>query len=73
MAEQLVMNANGHDTHAFDKADKVSMQEAEARFNELKQRGIWIEPGKDGEPGRILKVFDPSVDTMRFQPQLKAG
>lgn len=69
MGVQKVMSQSGHDEYAFDKADKVSVAEAEARFKDLAKRGIWI----DTENQTVLKHFDPTVEVMRFQPQLVGG
>ena len=74
MPKQQVLDHTGHSTFEVDKADKVSLAEAEKRFKELTGRGfIAIEPGKDGEPGRIVRKFDPEVETTIFQPQLQGG
>ena len=70
-----VMSRNGHDQFAFDKSDKMSVAEAEKRFNELvgTKKFMAIEPGKNGEPGRLLKAFDPDVEETLFQPSLQGG
>lgn len=74
MPKQQIMDHTGHTTEAWDKADVVGIKDAEARFKELTGRGfVAIEPGKDGAPGRMLKKFDPEVETTLFQPQLQGG
>ena len=75
MPTQKVLDHTGHSEKVWDKADKVAVTEAEARFNELvkTQRHIAFEPGKNGEPGRQLRSFDPDVETTIFTPALQGG
>lgn len=70
---QVMSRTGGHDEHAFDKADIVSVAEAERRFKELTAKGFvaWT-PGPAGEPGTLVKAFDPAADVV-FQPQLQGG
>jgi hypothetical protein len=68
-----IMDHTGHSTEVFDKANKVSVAEAEARFKELTGKGFMaIQPGQNGEPGNLLRKFDPEAD-VNFQPQLIGG
>jgi hypothetical protein len=69
MGVQKVMSRSGHDEYAFDKADKVSTEEAARRFEALSKTGVWI----DTEKGVVMKRFDPNVESMRYQPQLVGG
>jgi hypothetical protein len=69
MGVQKVMSQSGHDEYAFDKADKVSMADAERRFEALSKTGVWI----DTEKQEVMKKFDPNVESMRYQPQLRGG
>lgn len=74
MPTHKILDRTGHTEKAWDKADKVSMAEAEKRFKELTGKGFMAwEPGKDGTPGRQLKSFDPNVETTLFQPALQGG
>lgn len=74
MPVHKVMDHTGHSEKAWDAADVVSAAEAEKRFKELTGQGfVALEPGKDGTPGRLLKAFDPEVETTLFQPQLQGG
>lgn len=74
MPVHKVMDHTGHSEIAWEKADVVSVEEAEKRFKELTGKGFKaILPGKNGEPGRLLKAFDPEVETTLFQPQLQGG
>ena len=74
MARLQIMDHTGHSTVDFSKADKVSLAEAEARFNELMERKfIASAPGKDGAPGTLLKSFDPDAETIIMNPPLQGG
>ena len=74
MPIQQVMDRSGHTEHAFDKADKVSLAEAEKRFAELTGKGFLAAAlAEDGKPGRQLKAFDPDVEKTMFVPQLQGG
>lgn len=68
-----IMDQTGHSTESFDKADKVSMEEAEKRFRELTGRGFRAAAVSSGQEGRLIKSFDPSVDTLLFIPSLQGG
>jgi hypothetical protein len=74
MPKHRVMTAQaGHEDHVFDKADIVSVAEAEKRFKELTGKGfLAIAPSGDGSPGKLLKAFDPEAN-IDFQPQLMGG
>lgn len=74
MPKQLIMDHTGHSEKVFDKADKVSMDEAERRFAELTGKGFRaVALGQSGEPGEIIKGFDPNVEQTLFIPQLIGG
>jgi hypothetical protein len=68
-----IMDHTGHTTAVFDKADKVSMDEAEKRFKELTGSGFRAAEVSAGQEGRLVKAFDPNVDTLLFIPQLQGG
>lgn len=74
MPIQKIMDHTGHSEKVFDKADTVAVAEAETRFAELTKKGfIAFEPGAGGEPGTLLKKFDPEVETTVFHPPLQGG
>ncbi len=74
MPKQMIMDHTGHSTHVFDKADVVSTEEAEKRFRELTGKGFRaVALGKAGEPGEIIKSFDPTIEETLFIPQLQGG
>lgn len=72
MPKQLVMDHNGHTEHVFDKADKVSLAEAERRFHELMKSGHVPAVLKEDGQHEVTRTFNPDVDTL-FVPQLKGG
>lgn len=74
MPVQKIMDHTGHSEKVFDRADVVSVEEAEKRFAELTGRGFKaIAQGADGDAGTILKAFDPNVESTLFIPQLQGG
>ena len=74
MPKQLVMDHSGHTEHVFDRADKISVAEAEWRFNALTAEGYTaaaLKPGESG--GRVLRSFDPEAEHTVFMPRLVGG
>jgi hypothetical protein len=71
---QVIMDYHGDSRHLFEPDDRRSTFQAEARFNDLRRKGfIAVEPGKSGEPGRLLSGFNPSVEETLFIPPLQGG
>jgi hypothetical protein len=74
MAIQIVMDRTGDTRHEFDVADSKAVTRAEERFRELTGNGFRaVALGKDGEPGKLLRKFDPQVEQTLFIPQLQGG
>jgi hypothetical protein len=74
MGVQIVMDRNGDTRHAFDASDATAIAAAEERFRELTGRGFRaVALGKDGEPGKLIRAFDPKVEETLFIPQLQGG
>jgi hypothetical protein len=74
MSVQIVMNRRGDSRHAFDPSSARSLAGAEARFKELTGQGFHaIVPGKDGQPGRLIRAFDANAEETLFIPQLQGG
>lgn len=75
MAVQIIMGHNTGDTrHEFKADDAVGLAEAEARFKELTGKGFRAAAlGKDGEPGQLIKAFDPNVERTLFIQPLQGG
>lgn len=69
-----IMDQTGHSEEIFD-ADKLSTGEAMRRFDELtKGRGMRAAVlGDGGKPGRLLKAFDATAETVLFIPALQGG
>lgn len=68
-----IMDHTGHTTAVFDKADKLSMEEAEKRFKDLTGSGFRAAEMSDGKEGRLLKSFNPDAETVLFVPPLQGG
>ena len=74
MSIHIVMDRNGDTRHEFDRADPVALTEAEERFRQLTGKGFRaVALGKDGQPGTLLKKFEPQVEQTLFIPQLQGG
>jgi len=74
MGIQIVMDRSGDTRHEFDAADVESLAKAEERFQALTGKGFRaVALGKNGEPGELIRRFDPNVEETLFIPQLKGG
>lgn len=74
MSVQIVMDRSGDTRHEFDPADVTAVTDAEQRFRELTGRGFRaVALGKDGNRGKLLRQFDPTVEQTLFIPQLQGG
>ena len=74
MAVQIVMDRTGDTRHEFDQADSKAVTRAEERFRELIGKGFRaVALGRDGNPGKLLRKFDPQVEQTLFIPQLQGG
>lgn len=74
MSVQIVMDRSGDTRHEFDGSDASAVARAEERFRELTGKGFRaVALGKDGNPGELLKTFDPKVEQTLFIPQLQGG
>jgi hypothetical protein len=71
---QIVMDRHGDSRHAFDPTSARSLADAEARFKDLTGKGFRaVAPGTDGQPGRLMREFDATVEETLFIPQLQGG
>jgi hypothetical protein len=69
-----IMDQTGHSEQVFDKADVVSMDDAMKRFEELTAKGYRAaKPGQGGNPGALMKGFDPAAESVLFIPALQGG
>jgi len=74
MSVQIVMDRHGDTRHEFDAMDPVEITEAETRFRQLTGKGFRaVALGKDGQPGQLLREFNPQVEQTLFIPQLRGG
>jgi hypothetical protein len=71
---QIVMDRHGDTRHGFDPRSAGSCADAAARFENLIASGFRaVAPGANGQPGRLLREFDPNVEETLFIPQLEGG
>jgi hypothetical protein len=74
MSVQIVMDGSGDTRHEFDPSDATAVARAEERFLELTGKGFRaVALGKSGEPGELIRTFDPAVEKTLFIPQLQGG
>ena len=66
---------SGHDEVEFAVDDEAAVKAAMDRFNDLvkNQKRIPVALGQNGEPSRLLREFDPTVERTAFMPQRKGG
>jgi hypothetical protein len=71
---QIVMNSEGDARYEFDPSEVSSLASAEARFKELTGEGFRpVALAQDGEPGQLLRKFNPQVKQTLFVPHLQGG
>lgn len=69
-----VMDHTGDTATKFDVSQAEGLKAANDRFKELTGKGFMaIVPSGTGEPGTLLRKFDPTVKEVTFQPQLIGG
>jgi hypothetical protein len=74
MHAQIIMDRHGDTRHEFDPEDIRTVERAEERFRELTGKGFRaVALGKAGEPGKLLRSFDPETEETLFIPQLQGG
>ena len=74
MGVQIIMDHNGDTRHEFNRVDATAVALAEERFRQLTGKGFRaVALGKDGEPGKLIRTFDPTVEETLFIPQLRGG
>ena len=71
---QIVMDRFGDTRHEFDAADAKAVALAEERFRELTSSGFRAAAlGDNGDPGKLIRSFDPNVEQTLFIPRLQGG
>jgi hypothetical protein len=74
MHTQIVMDHSGDTRHEFDPANSATVADAERRFRQLTGEGFRaVALARDGQPGKLLRDFDPAVENTLFIPQLQGG
>ena len=61
--------------HEFAVDDETAVKAAMDRFNDLvkNQRRVPVALGQNGEPSRLLREFDPTIERTAFMPQRQGG
>lgn len=73
MPTQIIMDRTGDTRHQFDATTPAEVTDAEKRFNEMIGKGhVAIDMKNDGT-GKVIKAFDPTVETTIFRPFLIGG
>lgn len=74
MAELIVMDRTGDSRTAFTPDDAASVATAMEKFAEMTGKGYFATvPGDGGEPGRLIRAFDPAAEKIIMSPQLIGG
>ena len=69
-----VMDHTGDTRTEFNTDDAAEAKVAAERFEELTGKGYRAAvPGDNGQPGDIIKTFDPTAKEMLFIPRLQGG
>jgi hypothetical protein len=71
-----IMDQTGHSSESFETANKVDLDSAMARFNELMQddRRFTAAAKKEGETNAtVIRAFDPEAKEIVFVPPLQGG
>ena len=74
MNAQVILDGSGDTRHVFDPLNSEEVDRAEERFHALTAKGFKaVALGRDGQPGMLLRSFDPTVEQTLFIPQLQGG
>ena len=74
MKVQIVMDRSGDTRHEFDATDSIQLADAKARFLSLTAEGFTaVALGREGEPGILMREFDPNTEQTLFIPRLQGG
>lgn len=73
MPKFMIMNRSGHSEEAFDKANVVSVAEAEKRFKELTGEGFIAAKVTGQGTQELIRAFDPNAEEIIFHPHLQGG
>ena len=74
MNVHVVMDSSGDTRHEFDPMNARDLRTAEKRFRDLTGKGFRaVALAPEGQPGTLLRDFDPTVEQTLFIPQLQGG
>ena len=73
MHRQFVMNHSGHDEHAFDPTNKVDVDKAKERFDQITDAGYTAATRNDDGSATVVRQFDPNAKETLFIPRLVGG
>lgn len=73
MPKLLIMDRSGHSEQEFDRADKVSVAEAERRFAELAGAGYAAAVRTGPGQSKLVRAFDPNAEETLLVPPLVGG
>lgn len=68
-----IMDSSGHTEQVFDRANKVSMEEAERRFSELTGSGFIAANLLEGGNQKHIRNFGEAGDQVLFHRQHQGG
>jgi hypothetical protein len=73
MATQIVLDYSGDTRHYFDENDVRAVAKAEARFQELTDRGFTAAVRTGLGEATCIRSFDSAVEETLFFPRLVGG
>lgn len=73
MPKLHIMDHSGHSTIDFDKANTISVAEAERRFKELTGAGFTAAVRAGPGESKVVKAFDPNAEETLLIPPLQGG
>ena len=74
MSEMRVIDRTGDTKIIWDAYEKAEVKVARDTFNKLTKEGYTAFMVKrDGEPGKVLKRFDPDAEKIILSPALAGG
>lgn len=70
----IIPDRTGDSRVEFDTENATEVTDAEKRFKEIIGQGrAAVALGENGQPGKVIKSFDPTVERTLFIPALKGG
>jgi hypothetical protein len=69
----IVMDHTGDSRHQFDPSDEVSVSDARARFEMLKEAGYTADKRTSNDSSERIRQFDPTARETLLIPRLVGG